>query len=240
MIVPKKKEFNLKEFKLTNAQGAHVVWNYMFPKGNAGHMDEPSIKRTLVPHDDLLNKLKLMKEMVMKSEDIDYARNIMKIPGLKPSKEMEQAVEGSILDIKSKIDVTGIKLSGKDDKRNAVITYKKVTGNKKVMGRATSAITLSGNIYGFEQELEELIEDFIKEVYEYLYEDKYQDMEQAELYPSGAFDKKEDKKPAESKKKPAANKKAPAKKQEPIVDEKPSTPKAMKAEKATKAQMAVA
>lgn len=203
-MIPKEKEFNLKKFKLTDKKGTHVEWSYMFSKGNAGHEDSAKIDRTLIPHKQLLDRLKLMKDMVLRCEEIDYAKNIGKIPGIKLSKEVEQAIEGSIINLSSKIEVTGFTISGKNDKRNVVITYKKISGNKKVAGRSTTAILLKGNIYGFEEELEELIEELHREVYAYLYKDKYSDMEQTsfpeEFYKGAAADKKPDKKKEEPKK----------------------------------------
>lgn len=223
MQIPKEKEFTLKVFKLTNAQGAHVEWSYMYSKGNSGYIDTVKVDSGLIPHKNLLDRLKLMKDMVLRCEEIDYARKIINIPGIKASKEVEQAIEGSIRDLSSKIEVTGFTVSGKDDKQNLVITYKKIAGNKKVSGRSTTAILIKGNVYGFEQELEELLIELIREVYAYLYKDKYSDMEQTsfpeEFYKKATADKGEKKTAEKPVKEVKAKKETKAKKPEKEVAE---------------------
>ena len=183
MEKPMEKDFNLKSIKIKNAITT-VHFNFAFSKQGIGHSDDIIIERTLSPHRDLITQLRDLKEMVITSEEIDYAKRILEINGMKKTKEVEQAVEGCIIDISNKIEVTGIKLAGKDAKRNCVITYKKIAGNKKVSGRSTTAIMLEANIYGFEQDLEFIIASLKTEVYKYLYEDKYDDVEQGQLYPS--------------------------------------------------------
>lgn len=200
MEKPKKQDFKLRSIKIKSSV-VTVMYNFIFSKHNTGHTDDVTIQRTLIPHKDLINQLWDLKDMVIQCEEIDYARRIFDMNGMKKTKEMEKAVEGCIVDMVNKIDVTGIRLAGKDSKRNCIITYRKRLGNRKYSGRSTTAIMLEANVYGFENDLKFTIASLITEIYKYLYEDKYDDVEQGQLYPEDtgkegddAKDKKDTKK----------------------------------------------
>lgn len=198
MEKPKEKDFVLKSFKIEKGVRFIVVFNFLFSKNGAAHNDDIKLTRTLIPHKDLVTQLWDLKEIVIQCEEIDYARKIFDINGVKSTKEMENAVDVCVNEASNKIKVTGFSLSGKNKKRNCVITYKKTTGNNMVAGRSTTAILLGANIYGFENDLVTMIESIESEVYKYLYGDKYNDVEQGQLYPA-ENQKEGDEKKAEKK-----------------------------------------
>lgn len=193
MNKPNFKDFKLKSIKLLKNGGAEVVWSYPYSAGPETHTDTHSVKRSIDVHKDLFDLLNKNKGNILMVEEIDYrlmAKTLERMPGSNSAKEVAQIAEGMTADALSKLQVTGISLSGKGDKKNAIITYKKITGDKKIIGRPTSLIQLSSNVYGFEQELESDIEDICKEVYAYIYDDKHSDSDQLDL---GLFSENQDK-----------------------------------------------
>lgn len=197
MNKPKFEDFRLKSIKILKNGGAEVNWSYMYPIGSESHTDTHTVKRSLDVHKDLFDLLNKNKGNILIVEEIDYrlmAQTLEKMPGVNSLKEVAQIAEGMTIEALSKLQVTGIHLSGKGEKKNAIITYKKITGDKKIIGRPTSLIQLSSNVYGFEQELESDIEEICKEVYAYLYEDKHSDSDQLDL---GLFKQNENKIQAE-------------------------------------------
>lgn len=189
MLTPKQKEFVLKTFKMTDSTGVFAHWTFGYSCGGESHADDLQVTRTPIPAKSLTDLLKLMRDMVVTCEDMDYAKKALELPGLKPSKEVQQAIDGSLLDKKSKITVTGVKLVGAGDKEKCTITYKITTTNsKKPKGASTAQILLSSSIYGFEEELEGIIEQLKIEVFKYLYEDNFASKAQLTLYPPEMMD----------------------------------------------------
>lgn len=186
MKKPKIEDFRLKSLKLHNGGGCEVEFSYQFSTGNDMNTDEVRVSRYLNIHETLLNLIQKQKPNILQVEEINYRQMVTTLEkmGVDNQKEIAQVTEAMQLDAMSKIIVTGFRISGRDEKTNAIITYKKQTGNKKIAGRATTQILLSGNVYGFEQDLEEDLEEIRKEVYEYLYNNKHSDSAQGELWPS--------------------------------------------------------
>lgn len=184
MKTPKIEDFKLKAIKLLNGGGAEVEFSHQFSTGNDANTDEIKIRRTLNVHDDLFNLLKKQKPNVLSVDGIKYRMmaTALEKMGVDNQKEIGQVTEAMQQEAMQKMEITGIKLSGKEDKQNAVITYKVQAENKKIVGRATALIQLSGNVFGFEQELEEDILTLTDEVYKYIYKDKHSDSAQLTLW----------------------------------------------------------
>lgn len=183
MKKPSQTDFNLKSFKMLNNGGANLEFNYKFSEGNEAHEDSISVKRTLSVHKDLFDILLKQKANILRVEEINYrlAVTTAQEMGIDNIQELSQIAEGMIQEAMIKIQPTGFKISGKDEKRLIVITYKKMMGDKKITGRATTAILLSANTYGFEEELEADIQDFISECYQYLYKNKHSESDQLQF-----------------------------------------------------------
>lgn len=183
ILTPTKENFKMKSIKILNGGGLYVEYNYQYSSHNEAHTVDAKISNTANVHDDLWQLLIKHKPSVLSVEEINYRvmATTLKNLGVDNQKEVSQVVEGMQQDALQKIEVTGIKVSGKDEKKQAVITYKKITGNKKIAGRATTLIQLSGSIYGFEQDLESDIDEISDEVYAYLFEGKFGDSDQQEL-----------------------------------------------------------
>ena len=194
ILEPKQSDFNLKSIKILNGGGLYVEYNYQFSSHNESHTIDAKISNSANVHDDLWALLKKQKPNVLTVEEINYrmmATTLEKM-GIDNQKEVSQVVEGMQQDALQKIEITGIKISGKDEKKQSVITYKKITGNKKIAGRATTLIQLSGSVYGFEQELESDLEEITTEVYAYLFEGKFGDSDQQELNFGEVVEEKEE------------------------------------------------
>jgi len=180
MKTPELKDFNLKMIKIKNTGKVTVKWSFIYPVGNEAHTDYPELNRTLPVHNDLFRLLEKQKENILKAEEINYNSigETLKKLQVDHEKEILQATEGAIKLATSKMIVTGISLSGVEDRKSVNITYKKMTANNKLMGKSTASIVLSGNTYGFEEELEKDVESIIKETYDYIYNNKHADSEQ--------------------------------------------------------------
>jgi len=184
--VPELKDFNLKSFKRMNGGGATIIFSFMFSAGNEVHTFEGNDSITLNIHDDLLALLDKQKPNILTMDGVKYriiATTLEKMDNnnQKEVGNVSQIAEGLMIETMKKITVTGIKLSGKDKNRKAVLTYTHLDENEKIVGRATSAILLGGNKLGFEEELEFDIASIEHEVYAYLFGDKHSDSAQLQI-----------------------------------------------------------
>lgn len=180
MKKPKKEDFKLKSFKMINNGGAELEFSYRYSEGNEAHEDAIKVTKSLCIH-QTLNDIRIKQRAnILRVEEVNPRLMVESAEkmGVNDTTKLAQIAESMNQDAIQRIDPTGFKISGSDDKRNVVITYKKMTGNKKIAGRATTAIQLSANVYGFEEELEADIEDLIKECYEYVYNNKHSESDQ--------------------------------------------------------------
>lgn len=183
MKKPNLEDFKLKSFKMIGNGGAEIEYSYRYSEGNEAHEDVVHVKKTLSIHQDL-NDIRLKQKgnvLMVEAENYRLMPTTAEKMGIDNLEQLSQIAEGMTQDAMMKIDVTGFKISGQEDKRNVVITYKKMTGNKKIAGRATTAIQLSANVYGFEDELEADIDDLVKECYDYVYKHKHSESDQLQF-----------------------------------------------------------
>jgi hypothetical protein len=183
MVKPQFKDFHFKSIKTLNSGGAYIEFEYYFPVSNDGQTDEFKMKRTLNVHEDMMRLFKSLKPMVLRTEEIDFRLMVTTAEqaGINNLDTLSKIAEGMTVQAMSKIEITGISISGQDEARKCVIKYKKIDGSKKISGRCTTAIQLSASTYGFEEDLIEKVDEIIEETYKYIYENKHSDFEQSEL-----------------------------------------------------------
>jgi hypothetical protein len=184
--VPSKEEFNFKSIKRLNNGGAYIEYSHLFSCGNEVHTYEGKPTITLNVHDDLLRLLNKQAGNILLMDGVKYrllATTFEKMDGDNQSEvdKVKQIAEGLFQDAMRKVTVTGVSISGKDGNKKVCIKYTHLDENKKIIGRSTSPILLSGNDLGFEEELEADITEIKDEVYEYLFGSKHGDSEQQEI-----------------------------------------------------------
>jgi hypothetical protein len=184
--VPELENFNLKSIKRLHGGGLNVEYNFMFSCGNETGTYEGKPSITLNIHDDLLNLLNKQKPNILIMDGVKYRMISTTLEKMSDDsqdeiKKVSQIAEGLMSDAIKRLEVTGVSISGKEANRKVCIKYTYLDENQKICGRLTSAILLSGNSLGFEEELEEDIEAIKSEVYEYLFGSKHGDSEQVTM-----------------------------------------------------------
>jgi len=125
-----------------------------------------SRKSDRTPHPDLTGLLVLLKPFVSKTFRLDKIRFVA-------LKTENMDIEDLYYSIVDKITVTGIALSGEDDKRKVVITSVYEVDNGQKVALNTNAIWLSGDIDESQpHQIHDIVNNIISECYEFLYYDK--------------------------------------------------------------------
>lgn len=162
------------------ATGTEVKFSFLYPVGNlAAHAKYDKYKLDLLPQREIVDILNSMIPFVATYEGYSAALIFDHLNG--DNVLLAQEIEQKRLEFMGNLFVTGISLSGQEDKKNVQISYKKIAKDGKINGHSTQCISINGNAFGFEQDLEEIIEKLICEVYDYVYNDKYSDSDQSEL-----------------------------------------------------------
>jgi len=180
----KKPDFNdfingFQSFKmLTN--GCEIRFGFLYPAGNfAAHAKFDKYKLDLLPQMEIVGLLKSIIPFIAIYEGYSEALKFDHMNG--DNILLSQEIEKKRSEFMTNLFVTGFTLSGQEDKKSVQISYKKIAKDGKINGHATQGIRLSGNAFGFEEDLEKTIEDLINEIYAYVYADKYSDSDQSEL-----------------------------------------------------------
>lgn len=166
-------------FKLLTA-GCETRFGFLYPAGNfAAHAKFDKYKLDLLPQMEIVALLKEMIPFIAIYEGYSEALRFDHLNG--DNVLLAQEIEKKRAEFITNIFVTGFTISGDEDKRSIQISYKKIAKDGKINGHATQGIKISGNSFGFEEDLEKTIENLITEIYAYVYEDKYSDSDQSEL-----------------------------------------------------------
>jgi hypothetical protein len=184
MKTPDLKEVKLKSVKVKKNGGleAELVW--LYSSGNEAYMRKLKVDDEAPVHDDLLSILKQQKARILLIEEYNY-RNMAKLLEkleINNTAMIEQVAEGLNIEAMQKIEVTGFKLSGDEERLRVIVTYKKQSGNKKISGRATPLIELEAEIWGFEQDMLEDMAEVKKEVYLYAFKAKHSGTDQLVIW----------------------------------------------------------
>lgn len=182
MNLPKKTEIEWRKAKLLagGANGLSYEYAALYAINGMKPLKNHKLEFSLPPHDDMVRIFKELAPHVAAIEQMDYAREIIGIEGYSPTESQikltQQVVEGKI----RSIEITGISISKKKNKRMVVISYKKPDKNDNLQGHATNQIPIDSEefIYDCQDDIKEIINNIENELYKYEFEEKFGDMEQ--------------------------------------------------------------
>lgn len=165
-----KKNFNLSKVKLLPKGG--LTAEYQLTENVGGELSVTDYKATYTRdvHLDMKEAFQDLRSVVARVFGMTSFLSFMaseKLPKDKIEKARQFADE-----LKEKIDVRGISLSGSDDDPAVIITsvYEVENGQKSAMN--TPRLRMGNISFGFEEELETIIEQIKDEVFAYLFDGK--------------------------------------------------------------------
>lgn len=158
-----RENFSLKKVKLLNdSRGLNVDYSMIQKDGALSSNEKINIESHFAPHPDLTNSIEQLSEYAVKSCGLLKAVNDSK------ANEFNKYLNR----IKEDFYPSGISLSGSEEKLGAIITGIWNCHDNYKIALNTPRIILSGEGFGFEEELSELITKIEDEVYSYLFEGK--------------------------------------------------------------------
>jgi hypothetical protein len=169
--------FNLQKVKLLKGGGVESTTKIIAQIDGSTMEIERNQKTPVVPHPDLENAIRSLKEKLLISTNFLTMRTIVNSFEFKPRKDQREAVDKAIDILMNKTTVTGIHVSGQDQNRGVIISGKMQCENGSNSAVNSPRMRFTSEVFGFEEELEGEIDHIEDELYLYLHENKKAQLE---------------------------------------------------------------
>lgn len=171
-------KFTLNKVKV-KGQGLEAHWETEETKGAEVYHDKNNRKSDRVPHEDLSNILRVFRGYMAQVHYYSVINELVDSKVFLATPAQIKILKNKYKDLESKISITGISISGKDDNKGIIITATLKTGTGHVTAINSQRLKYNGTHYGFEEDLENLITDLESEVFEYIINGKAAQLEMA-------------------------------------------------------------
>jgi hypothetical protein len=192
MVTPSEKAFSLDKVKTIAGGGLDVTFKVDEACGAEVYTEDYHLTSGKEIHPDLRKLLDGLRPILARVYHLSFFRSLMETEEFKATKKQKELAETAYKEVEQCIEVSGISLSGKDDNVGVVISGKFKADTNQIMAINTHRITLAGEKYGFEEQLEEMVGQIESEVYAFLFKGKKQQMELFDEYGEPAGTKKFD------------------------------------------------
>jgi hypothetical protein len=173
----KKPNFTLSKVKRFPNGGLEAHFITEERDGSEIYQDTHIKKCTKVQHKDLDAALDRLRPHMSRVMGDHWIKAVMTSTELKEGEkkafdQLQKIIDSGLKTQEDKIEITGISISGKEEKRNVIITAKRYMDNKKVIAINSPLIALNGTVFGFEVDLQQDIDEIIEETEAYLFKGK--------------------------------------------------------------------
>jgi len=164
--------FTLESVKKQKNGGLSISYEVNESIGEEIYNDKDTKESARIPHPDLTNLLKDLIPSVAQVFGYTQLRG-----AVKSNAKIEADLEEKYQDLISKLDVTGISISGTGNNKGIIITATMKAESNQKMAMNTHRIRFNESRYGFESDLENVVEDIQNECYDYLFNGKKAQLE---------------------------------------------------------------
>lgn len=181
----KKENIEFEKIKIEKGGAKGVTLKYAFLQDIRGgnYMKRPDVSNEVPPHDDFIQALKQLMPIVVKMENLDYARKLQTMQGFEPSEKQLSMIESIVSGVMQSVEITGISISTRKKAKGIIVAYKKEDINEGVTGHSTNFIEIDPEelLFPFQDDIKNIVDDIIDEAYEYEFKGKYFDVEQSTI-----------------------------------------------------------
>jgi hypothetical protein len=167
-----REKFKLSKIKLVGGGGLALKFDLEEIIGSDSYISSEDIKSSKEPHPDLADAVQEMRGMVGQIFGLSSIKTVTDSPKFGVDKVQGKFVQSWVDEMISRINITGISISGAEDKRGIVITATYLVDNRQRVAWNTPRVMLNGESRGFEERLKELVEIIEEEAFLFLYESK--------------------------------------------------------------------
>lgn len=164
--------FKLEKIKLISGGGVQVKFEKQQVIGSDTYVNTEDLKSSKQPHPDLIALIEEMQEMVAKIFGFISVRSLVSDKKFNGDKIQQKFINAWVEEMISRINVTGVSISGSENTRGAIITATYQVDNKQKVAMNTPRILFSAESRGFEQRLGELVNELEDEAYKFCFGNK--------------------------------------------------------------------
>lgn len=171
-------QFSLQKVK-TKGNGLELKFEIEETTSAEVYHDEKTVKSDKVPHGDLTKILDVFKGHMAEIFYFGVLKELRDSNVFEVTANQAEILNTRYKDLVSKIKITGVSVSGKEENRGIIITATLKVETGHVVAINSQRIKFNGTKYGFEEDLENLITDLEGEVFEYVINGKQAQLEMA-------------------------------------------------------------
>lgn len=175
--VPSKDKFSLSKVKLLKDGGLDVHYEVTETVANEVYVNKYHVMSAKDIHPDLRSLFKDLCPIMGRIFNITSFKTLMATPEFKATKKQIELSEDFADKCLANIEVRGVSLSGQDDNVGVVLTGLFTVSNNQKTAINSPRLKYNTEIFGFEEDLENIVCDIENEVYEFLFEGKKAQME---------------------------------------------------------------
>lgn len=188
MLNVEKEGFTLQKIKLLPGAGVYAECRIQLETDGATHEIGDKITNPIVPAEDLTDPIRGLKEKLLYACGFTEINTMIGADAFKATAAQKKAVKVYLDILLDKTIVTGVTLVGSGEKKGMIIMGKITAANAGVVAVNTPLMRYSSEVFGFEQELEEVEAVIVDETFQYLWEGKKMQMDafsKEQMNPSG-------------------------------------------------------
>lgn len=164
--------FTLGKLNRIKNGGLHIEYETKHVEESSTFINNEKTDSSIEPHEDLLVKVRALKPYLCEVIGFNDVLKVINHEDFKSSKPQQKTAEIAYDNRMKDVEITGFSINGYDKKRNVIISGKLTIQKLGVVALNTPRIKFSNDLYGWEDELEEIINDLQSEAYKYLFEQK--------------------------------------------------------------------
>lgn len=177
MFVPSEKSFALSKVKLIKDGGLDVHYEVTETVGNESYTNKYHVESAKDIHPDLRACFERLRPIMGRIFNITSFLSFMETPETKATKAQKDAAREYADEMLRNIEVRGVSFSGQDDNVGVVLTGLFTVSNNQKTAINSPRLKFNTEMFGFEEELEEIAGDIEREVYAFLFKGKKAQLE---------------------------------------------------------------
>lgn len=172
MAVPTEQQFAVSKVKLAKNGGVTILYEVTEVIADESYTNKFLVESAKDLHPDFKQCFENLRPIIGRIFLLTSFQSLIDAPDFKATPKMKELAKAYKDELLSNVEARSISLSGKDDNVGVVISGLLTTGNNKKTAINSPLLKFNPEVYGFEDELEEICGQIEREAYEFLFKGK--------------------------------------------------------------------
>lgn len=177
MLIPSEKAFTLSKVKMLKDGGLDVHYEVTETIGAESYTNKYHIESAKDIHPDLRQCFDDLRPIMGRIFNITSFLTFIESPDTKATAKLKESARDFADEMLKNIEVRGVSYSGQDDNVGVVLTGMFTVSNNQKCCINSPRLKFANEVFGFEEELENICGDIEREVYDFLFKGKKAQLE---------------------------------------------------------------